>query len=85
LKSGIVVEMKVDQYTAEALVSRAGPLPLRAGSTLYLIFQLVPRSGDALDLEAGQEFAPRSVSREKALEIARGLTPVGMAAREPIN
>jgi len=34
---------------------------------------------------AGSAFAPRSVSREKALETARELTPVGMAAREPIK
>lgn len=88
LKSGDV-EMKLDSYTvtgpnnAMTPVSNAGPVTLPAGSMLYLIFDIVLR--DPLDVSAGSFFAPRSVSREQALETARGLSPVGMAAREPIE
>jgi hypothetical protein len=90
LKSG-GVEMKLDSYTvagrnnALTAVSNTAAVTLPAGSTLYLIFVLVPR--EPLDLWAGSGsvFAPRSVSREIALEIARGLSPVGMATEEPIK
>ena len=50
-----------------------------AGATHYLVFELVPRGG-----LAGSAYLPRPVSREGALEAVQGLTPVGVAAAEPI-
>ena len=88
LKSG-GVEMTLDSYTVAGFnntltaVSNIAPVTLPAGSTLYLIFVLVLR--DPLDVMAGSVFAPRPVSREIALEISRGLSPVGMAVRQPIK
>ena len=85
LRSGNV-EMKVDSYTVAGTsntltpVSTTAQLTLPPGSTLYLVFELVPRGP-----LAGSVFVPRSVSRDRALETARGLSPIGMAASEPIQ
>jgi hypothetical protein len=85
LRSGNA-EMKVDSYTvagpANTLtpVSTTAQLALPPGSTLYLVFELVSRGP-----LAGSAFVPRSVSKDRALETARGLIPIGMAAGEPIQ
>lgn len=85
LRSGNAV-MKVDSYTVAGSsntltpVSTTVQLTLPPGSTLYLVFELVPRGG--LD---GSVFVPLSVSRDRELEISRGLSPIGLAASEPIQ
>ena len=86
LRSGNA-DMKLDSYTragpsnARTPVSTTAQLTLPPGSTLYLVFELVPRRWPL----AGSVFVSRSVSRDRALKISRGLTPIGIAANEPIR
>lgn len=61
-------------------VSTTTPLTLSSGATQYSVFDLVPRG-----LGAGSAFVPRQVTRDRALEVVRGLSPVGMAVREPLQ
>ena len=61
-------------------VSTASTLTLSPGSAQYLVFELVPRG-----FGAGSTFIPRQVPRDRALEMAKGLSPVGMAARETLQ
>ena len=61
-------------------VSATFPLTLSPGGAQYLVFDLVSRG-----VGAGSTFIPRQVPRDRAIEAAKGLSPVGMAAREPLQ
>lgn len=79
-------QMKLDFHTVVGPsntmtpVSTTTPLTLSPGAAQYLVFDLVPRG-----LGAGSTFVPRQVPRDRALEVVRGLSPVGMAVREPLQ
>lgn len=79
-------EMKVESYTVAGPSNRMTPvstttqLTFSPRGTQYLVFELVPRGW-----LAGSVFLPHQVSRDRALDTVRGLTPVGMAIDEPIS
>jgi hypothetical protein len=79
-------EMKVDSYTVVGTsntmtpVSTTSQLNFSPGVTQYLVFELVPQGP-----LAGSVFVPRQVSRERALDVVRGLSPAGLAVREPLQ
>jgi len=79
-------EMKLDFHTVAGPsntmtpVSTKTQLTFASGGTQYLVFELVPKG----HLE-GSDFVARQVPRERAIEIARGLSPVGMALLEPLQ
>ena len=79
-------QMKLDFHTVVGPsntmtpVSTTTPLTLSPGATQYLVFDLVARG-----LGAGSAFVPRQVTRDRALEVVRELSPVGMAVREPLQ
>ena len=79
-------QMKVDFHTVVGPsntmtpVSITTPLTLSPGASQFLVFDLVSRG-----LGAGSTFVPRQVPRDRALEVVRGLSPVGMAVREPLQ
>jgi hypothetical protein len=79
-------EMKLEFHTVVGpsntmtFVSTRTQMTFSSGATQYLVFELVPRAP-----LAGSDFVPRQVSRERALEVVRGLSPVGVAVREPIQ
>lgn len=85
LKPG-TTEMKLNFHTVAGPsntmtpVSTTTPLTFSSGATEYLVFELVP--GAPL---AGSTFVARQVSRERAVEVVRGLSGVGMAVREPLQ
>lgn len=85
LKSGNA-EIKVDSYTVAGPsntmtpVSTTAQMDFPSGSTLYLVFELVSRG--PLN---GSAFVPFSVSRDHALEVIQGLSPIGMAVNDPIQ
>lgn len=85
LKSG-TSQMKLDFHTVVGSsntmtpVSTTTPLTLLPGASQYVVFDLVSRG-----LGAGSTFAPLRVSRDRALEVAKGLSPVGMAVLEPLQ
>lgn len=60
-------------------VSTSAELSLVPGKTEYLVFELATRG--AL---SGSAFVPRRVSRERALDLAQGLLPVGAAIADPL-
>jgi hypothetical protein len=60
-------------------VSTSAELSLVPGKTEYLVFELAPR-----DAASGPGFVPRLVSRERALDLAQGLLPVGAAIADPL-
>ncbi|MGE3162977.1 MAG: hypothetical protein AB7K53_13180 [Burkholderiales bacterium] len=78
-------QMKLDFHTVAGPsntmtpVSATFPLTLSPGGTQYLVFDLVPRG-----LGAGSTFIPRQVPRDRAIELAKGLSAVGAAVGEPL-
>jgi hypothetical protein len=60
-------------------VSTTAQLHLAPGRTEYLVFELVSRGAPS-----GPSFVPRQVSRERALDLAQGLLPVGGAIADPL-
>jgi hypothetical protein len=56
------------------------PLALSPGGAQYLVFDLVPRGPGS-----GSTFIPRQVPRDRAVEVAKALSPVGAAVREPLQ
>lgn len=79
-------QMKLDFHTVVGPsntmtpASTTFPLTVSPGRAEYLVFELVPRG-----LGAGSTFVPRQVPRDRAIEVARGLSAVGMAVREPLQ
>ena len=85
LKSGATA-LKIDSYTVVGhtntmtLVSTTTQVSFSPQTTHYFVFELVPRG-----ILQGSVFLPHEASRERALYVVRGLTPVGMAVDEPIR
>ncbi|HEY7639423.1 MAG TPA: hypothetical protein VH814_06835 [Steroidobacteraceae bacterium] len=79
-------EMKIESYTVAGPqntitgVSTTRQLTLAAGTTQYLLFELVPQGG-----LSGYVVAARDVSREQALALSRGLNPIGAAIQAPLQ
>ena len=74
-------EMKVDSYTvmgngAMTSVSTKAPVTFSKGQTQYVAFDMIA---------GGYTFAPFTLSKERAVEAAQKLTPIGMAVKEPIT
>jgi len=61
-------------------VSSTFPLALSPGRAQYLVFDLVSRG-----LGSGSTFIPRQVPRDRAVEVAKALSPVGAAVGEPLQ
>jgi hypothetical protein len=85
LESGSAV-MRLEYYAVAGpsnrmtSVSTTAQVSFAPGRTEYLVFELVSR-----DAPSGPAFVPRKVSRERALEIAQGLLPVGGAIADPLT
>lgn len=62
------------------LVSTTFPLAVTQGATQYLVLDRVPRG-----LGAASAFIAPQVTRERALEAARGPSPMGLARGKPIQ
>ena len=73
-------EMKVASYTvvngAMTPASTKAPVTFTKGQTQYLTFDMI---------SGGYTYAPFTLSKERAVEAVRELTPVGMAVKEPIT
>ena len=74
-------QMKVASYTVMAggtmtPVSTITPVTFTKGQTQYLTFDMI---------SGGYTYTPFTLSKERAVEAVRELTPVGMAVQEPIT
>lgn len=84
LESGRVA-MKLEYYAVAGpsnrmtSVSTTAEADFAPGRTDYLVFERVDRG-----FLSGPSFVPRQVSRERALDLAQGLLPVGAAIAEPL-
>jgi hypothetical protein len=82
--------MTVDGYTVAGtsntmtLVSTSTQVDFTKGETHYLVIEMVPRRGPE-GLLSGSEFVPVPVPRERAIDAAGELTPVGLAVDEPLS
>lgn len=79
-------ELKIESYTVAGPTNTLTPvstttqLTFSAGTTHYVVFELVPRGG-----LSGSVFLPQQVSKDRALESVQRLTAVGAAIGEPIS
>jgi hypothetical protein len=83
-------EVTTDSYTVDSRgyltkASSKAHLAFSAGETHYLVFELVNRPHSIIGPHEGFMFMPLRVSRDRALDAAQGLAPVGAAVAEPIT
>jgi hypothetical protein len=85
LESGSAV-MRLEYYAMAGpsnrmtSVSTTAQVSFAPGQTEYLVLEPVSR-----DAPSGPAFVPRKVSRERALDLAQGLLPVGGAIADPLT